>query len=392
MAIFINKYNGIPPACRPLKKGETKLFQMQKLRKKFPVLNQCIYANTAAAGLLGEDLLEWRQGHDLDYLIGGSAMKEKGFAHMPTIKKKVGDFFHCGAEQVALVPNFSLGLNLLLEGLPKEKRVLLLEADYPSLNWPFESRNLPREYVPIDGGLEEAIHNQVKSGKFDVLALSLVQWINGVRIDLDFLKELKREFPQLLILADGTQFCGMERFNFGASGIDILGCSAYKWLLAGYGNGFFLIKDGVGDLFDPKSLGHGSVDGDPSKREGVSLCKKLEPGHLDSLNFGSLEFALDFLDQIGQDTIERQVQKLSQKAMEAFSHLGLLEDYVPKRNRHSSIFLIQGDDKRFNRLREHNVVASPRGGGIRLSFHFYNTEEEIDQIVKILGQGRSGAR
>lgn len=357
---------------------------MQQLRKKFPVLKQYIYANTASAGLLGEDLLEWRQGHDLDFLIGGSAMKDKGFAHMPEIKRVVGDFFGCGAEQVALVPNFSLGLNSLLEGLSKEKRVLLLENDYPSVNWPFESRNFKREYVRIDENLEDHIAKQVAGGKIDVLALSLVQWVNGVRIDLKFLKELKERHPELLILADGTQFCGMEPFNFGESGIDILGASAYKWLLAGYGNGFFLFREGVEEQFQLKGIGHGSVDGDASKRDSIPFCKLLEPGHLDSLNFGSLEFSLKFLDVIGQENIGKQVQALSQRAMEAFSELGLLESYVPKRERHSSIFLIRGDEKLFNRLREQYVVASLRGGGIRLSFHFYNTLEEVEQIAKML--------
>src|SRR5690606_34964378 len=116
---------------------------------------------------------------------------------------------------------------------------LLLKEDYPSLNWPFETRGFPREYVEIDENLEEKIRDRVKGGKIDVLALSLVQWVNGVMIDLEFLRQLKEEFPQLLILADGTQYLGMEEFDFGASGIDILGASAYKWLLAGYGNGFF---------------------------------------------------------------------------------------------------------------------------------------------------------
>ena len=83
------------------------------LRKKFPVLNQCIYANTASAGLLNEDLMEWRQGHDLDYLIGGSETKNKGFAHMPEIKKTVGHFFNCNAEHVALLSKFAFGLPLI---------------------------------------------------------------------------------------------------------------------------------------------------------------------------------------------------------------------------------------------------------------------------------------
>ncbi len=361
-----------------------KTVAMQNLRKKFPVLKQCIYANTASAGLLSEDLMEWRQGHDLDFLIGGSKMKNKGFAHMPEIKKVVGKFFHCSPENVALVPNFSLGLNLLLEGLPKDKTVLLLQSDYPSVNWPFETRNFKRVYVDIDAGMEDNIREKVKSGKIDVLALSLVQWVNGVRIDLDFLKELKKDFPNVMIIADGTQYCGVEEFDFEASGIDILGTSAYKWLLAGYGNGFFLVKDGVKDQFDLKGIGNGSVNNDLSQRNNISFCKFLEPGHLDSLNFGSLEFALHFLEDIGLENVQAQLQKLSTKAMQTFSELDLLEPHIAQRKQHSTIFNIKGDEKLFNRLTEENIVASPRGGGIRLSFHFYNTEEEIDVIGTLL--------
>ncbi|WP_431163240.1 aminotransferase class V-fold PLP-dependent enzyme [Flagellimonas beolgyonensis] len=357
---------------------------MQNLRKKFPVLNQCIYANTASAGLLSEDLMEWRQGHDLDYLIGGSDMKNKGFAHMPEIKKTVGRFFGCQPEHVALVPNFSLGLNLLLEGLSKDKTVLLLENDYPSVNWPFETRNFKREYVTIDANLEEQIHGKVKSGNIDVLALSLVQWVNGVRIDLDFLKQLKKDFPNLIIIADGTQFLGMEPFHFEDSGIDILGASAYKWLLAGYGNGFYLVKEGVMDQFELKGIGNGSVNNDASQRNNISFCKYLEPGHLDSFNFGSLEFALNFLDEIGLEHIQTHLNKLSKKAMDTFNGMGLLESFVLERKQHSTIFNIKGDKALFQKLAAEEVVVSPRGGGIRLSFHFYNTEEEIDAIAKLL--------
>jgi len=357
---------------------------MQSLRKKFPVLNQCIYANTASAGLLSEDLMEWRQGHDLDFLIGGSEMKAKSLTHMPEIKKTVGKFFHCKPANVALVPNFSLGLNMLLEGLSKNKKVLLLQNDYPSVNWPFETRNFNREYVDIDEHMEENIYEKVKSEGIDVFALSLVQWVNGVRIDLDFIKQLKKDFPKLLIIGDGTQFCGTEEFNFDKSGFDVLGTSAYKWLLAGYGNAFFLVKDAVMDQFELKGIGNGSVNNDLSKRDSIPFCKFLEPGHLDSFNFGSLEFALNFLDEIGLEDIQAHLQKLSNKAKKAFSELGLLEQSVMERKQHSTIFNIKGDEKLFEKLTEENVVASPRGGGIRLSFHFYNTEEEIDVVSTLL--------
>lgn len=357
---------------------------MRELRKKFPVLNQCIYANTAATGLLSEDLLEWRQEHDLDYLIGGSAMKQKSFEQMFTVRNTVGDFFNCKSENVALVQNFSLGLNMLLEGLPKDQNVLLLENDYPSLNWPFETRNFKRDYMEINERLEEAIYKKVKSGKYNVLALSLIQWISGIKIDLKFLKKLKNEFEDLLIIVDGTQFCGTQIFDFQNSGIDILGASAYKWLLAGYGNGFFLVKDEAKRRFHLNTIGNNSVDRDISKRESIPFCKLLEPGHLDSLNFGSLKFSLEFLKEIGNQHIEDHLRKLSKKAKSAFSDLGLLESSVEKRPEHSTIFNIKGDGALMQKLKENEVVFAPRGTGVRLSFHFYNTENEIDTIAKIL--------
>ena len=361
---------------------------MQALRKKFPVLQQCIYANTAASGLLSEDLMEWRQGHDLDYLIGGSEVKMKYLAKMPEIRDVIGKFFGCNPENVALVPNFTLGMNILLEGLAKNQNILLLKDDYPSLNWPFETRNFNRDYVAIDENLEERIHEKVSTGNFDVLALSMVQWINGIAVDQEFLKNLKKEFPNLLIIVDATQFCGTSTFDFQDSGIDVLGTSAYKWLLAGLGNGFFLMREEVKDRFNPKFIGNGSVLGDMSKRNEITLCRHLEPGHLDTLNFGSLRYALDFLDEIGMEHIQGQLEVLSAKAMEAFSDLGLLESAVMQRKKHSNIFNVSGDHQLYKRLRSKDVVCSERGGGIRLSFHFYNTEEEIDAIAQILASER----
>ena len=70
--------------------------------------------------------------------------------------------------------------------------------------------------------------------------------------------------------------------------------------------------------------------------------------------------------------------------MSVFSELDLLQPAITKRKQHSTIFNVKGDEKLFSKLTEENVVVSPRGGGIRVSFHFYNTEEEIDVIATLL--------
>jgi selenocysteine lyase/cysteine desulfurase len=357
---------------------------MLKYRKSYPVLNHTIYVNTAAFGLLGEELLEWRQNHDLDYLIGGSAMKIESLGLINEARVMVAEFFNCNKDMVALVPNFSLGLNMLLEGLESKEHILLLENDYPSVNWPFESRGFQISYAKIDERLEENIIEKIETNSISVLALSLVQWINGIRVNLDFLKTLKEEFPQLLIIADGTQFCGAFDIDFQNSGIDVLGASGYKWLLAGTGNGFMLFKDLAKSRFRIKTIGFNSANAILTAKNTIPYNKHFEPGHLDSLNFGSLKHALEHLNDIGMKEITAHNENLSAWAMKGFSELGLLNNDVLHRHQHSTIFNIIGNDLLFNHLMKANVVCSRRGNGIRISLHYYNTLEEIDSILEII--------
>lgn len=357
---------------------------MEKARKEFPALRKQIYVNTPVFGPLYDSLLDWRQEHDLDFLLKASGMREKSLKTISDTRTTVGEFFNCRREHVALINNFSTGLNMFLEGLDKKEKVLMLENDYPSVDWPFESRGFSISYVEIDAHLEQRIHEAIKKENITILALSVVQWQNGLKIDLEFLKELKKEYPELLIIADGTQFVGTTNFNFENSAIDVLGASAYKWLLAGYGNGFMLFKDEVKDRCALKTIGFNAANGTPDLQHKVRFARRFEVGHLSCLNFGSLNFSLNFLSGIGKDNIEKKNKMLAEKAKREFTELGLLQDVVVARKEHSTIFNIKADDTLFQRLNEKDIICAQRGNGIRFGFHFYNTEAEIDAIVQIL--------
>ena len=66
---------------------------MQKIIKQIPVLSQYTYVNTASSGLLYDGLLDWRQEHDLDFLIGGSKMKMKRFMKISEGESVLNIFF-----------------------------------------------------------------------------------------------------------------------------------------------------------------------------------------------------------------------------------------------------------------------------------------------------------
>ncbi|MEL6975934.1 MAG: aminotransferase class V-fold PLP-dependent enzyme [Bacteroidota bacterium] len=343
-----------------------------------------IYANTAASGLMTQELYEWRRANDSALLFEAAKTMQQRVEILNQVRQTLGIFFKCAAHQVAMVPNFTIAQNMLVASLPKGSRVLLIEEEYPSLNWPFEFMDFELRYVPWSGQLETQLYETLKSDQIDVLALSLVNWVSGYKVDVSFLQNLKKDFPNLLVVVDGTQYCGTEDFDFSTSGIDILAASAYKWLLSGYGNGFVLFSEEVQDRISLPYGGNGAVEGDESLKHAIPLNKRLEPGHLDVLNFGSMGFSLEWLNQLGLENIGEHNQALSKKAKELFSQLGLLDEITLSRKEHGTIFNIRGNDALYNRLSHENIICSQRGNGIRLSFHFYNTEEELAIIGDIL--------
>ncbi len=353
---------------------------MKNLRKEFPVLSQNTYLNTASSGLLYDSLLDYRQEHDLDLLIGASTFRDLNGIFLNQVRQSVGNFFGCKTENTVLIQSFSVGLNIILNGLDKNKKVLLLDQDYPSVNFGITSKGFQVCYAKVDGILEENIEAAIAQHNPDIFVFSLVQYINGIAIDINFLQQLKSKYPDLLIIADGTQFCGTQIFNFKTSGIDILGCSGYKWLLGGYGNGFLLFNEEVLDKITP--IGYKNAAKKTTYDSSyTSLIGRFECGHLDTFNFGSLQYSLDFLSNIGLPTIEKQINELSNYAKEALAKLNLLEGQVMQRKHHSSIFNIKGDQKLFDHLTNQNIITSFRGSGIRVSLHFYNTFEDIDKVV-----------
>lgn len=355
---------------------------MDNFKEEFPGTKVYTYLNTAATGLLSERVLDFRQEHGMDLLVAGDHLPLQGKILTQT-REAVADFFKASPDQVALVPNFSIGFNMLMEGVNPAAKVLLIKDDYPSVEWAVESRGFEIVYVETGADMEERIVEVVEKQHPDIFIFSLVQWISGIKLEDTFLRKLKEDFPDLLLVADGTQYCGMEKFDFGASALDALGASSYKWLNAGFGSAFFLFKEDNLRSISPKSIGYGSQMG--HYKEGRdSFIGRFEPGHLDTLCFGSLLVAIEHLTEIGMDRVEDHVRQLAQQAKEAFKTAGLLSSDVVNRKTHSSIFNIKGDDKLFNKLRSQGILCAQRGAGIRVSFHYYNDTQDLERLMKVV--------
>ncbi|WP_316839102.1 aminotransferase class V-fold PLP-dependent enzyme [Pedobacter gandavensis] len=352
---------------------------------QFPVLANCSYLNTASSGILSTSIVEWRKSHDEDFIQRGSNFRLQQREFLQDVREHVARFFHSKVENTFLVQNLSIAFNTFLDGLSPDHKFLLVASDYPSINYPVESRGFNCDYALADENFEQNILAKIESFKPSVLALSLVQYASGIKIDLNFLKRLKENYPDLLIVGDGTQFCGTTAFNFEESGLDVLMSSGYKWMLSGYGNGFALLKDQVSQhLYQDRINCPLPTEPFLKDRSLLSLC--FEPGHLDTLNFGTLKQSILLIESLGTDFIANRLASIGEMAKKALTARGLLSNAVAARDQHSTIFNIPTNTELNQRLQEANIIVSPRGDGLRLSFYFYNTVEDLEKLLRILDQ------
>ncbi|RZK62025.1 MAG: aminotransferase class V-fold PLP-dependent enzyme, partial [Pedobacter sp.] len=262
----------------------------------------------------------------------------------------------------------------------------ILEDDYPSLNYAIQSRGFAFELIGVHkGNLEEHILKVIKNSKPDVLSLSIVQYISGLKIDLAFIKQLKQDNPNLIIIGDATQYLGTEPFDFIASGFDAVAGSGYKWLMAGFGNGYMMLS---GELH---SMLYTAARQRPGPKEPMLADKPIvdlyfEPGHQDTLSHGTLSQSVHFYKELNMNNIKEYLNELKDYAYQIFDERGWLLPVVKGSATKSLLINLQVPRETYPLLVEKGVRCFPRGSGIRIGLHLYNDKSDVDRLVTVLDQ------
>jgi len=349
----------------------------------YPITGHQTYLNTAASGLLSEPLLEFKQKNLRSFFERGSGYLANEEEIINNTKEKISKIYNVGKKRVAITPNYSLSYNAVLDGLPADFKILCLDEDYLSVIMPIKLKGFNFKSIPITPDIESDIINNIKTYKPHALALSIVQYLSGIKLKKDFFKDLKAEFPDLIILVDATQYLGTEQFDFDISGIDYLSASCYKWINAGYGNAISMFSEALLNQLTLKQVGSNSY-ADKTKMS-LKPMGNLEPGHYDLNAVAALGKALDFhYKTIGITKIEQQIQLLSEKAFNELKRLNLLEDNIVSRTSHSSIFMLKIDQSKFEAFEKAKIILSKRGNGLRISFNYFNTFDDLEYLINFL--------
>jgi len=340
------------------------------MRNHFPILEDCLYFNTAYTAPLSSTLSKWRLADDTAYEEKGDFYKneiEKDY--FQKTRNALARFADAEEESTFITGNFSSAFQNFLIHLPRDFRFLVLEDEYPSLTGIVADLGFFSHALPISVNIEEAVWEELHKSPYEVLTLSAIQYTSGIFFDLTWLEKIKVAFPSLIILIDGTQFLGAELFSLRESAVDAIFGSCYKWLLAGYGSGYAAIKT---SLLSQLGL---SVN---------KLAAAYDRGQLSVKAVGSLGFSLNQIMAAGFPALISQKQVLADQMFEELKKRALLVDIVAQRKRHSSIYNLQITEEVYQGLLARNVRCIKRGNGVRVAVHYYNNQQDVNAFLQII--------
>ncbi len=342
-------------------------------RKEFPITKNHAYFNTAYVGLMSRSLIKYRSQYDHQLFKSIWDYKSKSDTLLSETRKLASQLIGSDKDKTLITNSLSSGIRFALDCLSQQSKVLILEDDYPSLTQAIEERNFQITKIPITHDLEQKMAQEIRKRKIDVLLLSVVQYISGLKVDFEYLKKIKQEYPNVLILGDATQFVGTELFEMKDSPFDVIALSSYKWLLAGFGSGVLCFSD------------HFLNKTNTSLRK---LESTVQMGHVNLGAVSSLKFAIEKLFEWDYEKLIDKKNQVCQYLKHKLSELELLDEIGQKRRNHSNIFNLTLDPLFHKKLREKKVHTSLRGNGIRASVHFYNTQKDVDLLMKTIQRAR----
>ena len=341
---------------------------------------QPIYLNTASCGLVPPATLAAANRLYASFGENSSTRSEEWRVNEePAIRQSIASFIGAPAANVAMVPNFSWAMNGIVQSLKGTERVLLYRHDYPSLLEPFQINGFEITWVDAPDGFNidmDRVREAICNSSVDIVALSHVQWRSGYKADLQEIGDLCRQYGVLFVV-DATQSMGAMVINLAELHIDVFAASNYKWMNAGFGTGMLYVADSFLAKYPPVVGGHNSYKMKDGRWGYVASAQSYEPGHPNMFGFTVLAAAIAHKNNIGVGAIEAHNRRLTELLLTRLrdARVKLLGDFTLS-NR-SSILYVKDADGLGDWIRGHNLVVTQREGWLRVSMHYYNTEEEV---------------
>ncbi|MCB8564554.1 aminotransferase class V-fold PLP-dependent enzyme [Fusobacterium ulcerans] len=337
---------------------------------------------------------------------GGHRMAVEASQAIYETREKVASLFNIkNPLQIAFTYNSTYALNFAVKGaVPKDSHIITTSLEHNSVLRPvFYEKDENNAHVTIIEPSEDGnIHSEdiIAAMKPETKAVVLTHMSNvtGAIIDLLPITTEARK-RNILTIVDVSQSAGFLDIDVEEMKIDILCFTGHKSLFGIQGTGGIYIREGI--PFSPIIEG-GTGSFSKMKRQPHSMPEALEAGTLNTPGIVSLGAGIDFINSIGLENIRKHEYSLTEKFIEGIKNIEEIIIYGPEKRGPVVTLNIKGVDsgdlaayldEEYGILTRagihcaplaHESMHSGENGGVRFSFGYFNTEEDITYAINTL--------
>jgi len=272
-------------------------------------------------------------------------------------------------ESVTMAGTVSSALGLVAAAIPDGSRVATLPNEFTSTSFPFAAQ-ASRGVTVTELDPDELV---TAASNYDVVTASLVQSSNGAVLDVDALAANVAGTDTLTVI-DITQALGWK--NVALPWADVTVAAVYKWLLAPRGTAWMSLSERVARVMIPHAANWYAADDPWSAIYGLPL-RLAEDARV-------FDVSPTWFSALGSGLTLPWLASLDRAAVEAHT-LGLasqLRTELQLPQQPSAIVSIPTTSA--EKLKDAGIRASIRAGAVRVGFHLYNTEDDLDRLLDVL--------
>ena len=389
-------------------------------KEDFPLLNSgIIYFDNGATTLKPKCVIDKMNDYYFNYSSnahrGDYSISVKASTEYENVRKKVKEFINANDErEIIFTSGATEGLNEIIYGYFKNKlksgdEVLITKSEHASLILPWfdleKEIGIKVKYIPLNENHTLSIENikNVITSKTKVISLSHVSNVIG---DIRPIKEITKlaHDNNILTVIDASQSIGHINVDVKELDVDFMAFSAHK-MLGPTGVGVLYGKYDLLKEVKPLKLGGGmNVSFESSDEiEYKDLPYRLEAGTQNIAGVIGYGAAIDYINNIGIDNIEEQIEELKKYAVLKLKDLKNIKIYNSDIEGSTIAFNVDGVfaqdtsiylDKKGICVRSGSHCAKKLEDELsikntcRVSLYFYNTKEEIDKLVEALNNDK----
>jgi selenocysteine lyase/cysteine desulfurase len=272
-------------------------------------------------------------------------------------------------DSVAMAGTVSSALGLVAAAIPDGSRVATLPNEFTSTSFPFAAQ-AARGVTVTELDSDELV---TSARDYDVVTVSLVQSSNGALLDVDALQANVAGTDTLTVI-DVTQALGWK--DIALPWADVTVAAVYKWLLAPRGTAWMSLSERVSRSMIPHAANWYAADEPWSTIYGLPLKSADDARRFD--------VSPTWFSALGSGLTLPWLASLDRAAVEAHS-VGLatlLRTEMQLPQQPSAIVSMPTTSA--EKLRDAGIRASIRAGAVRVGFHLYNTEDDLDHLLEVM--------